>query len=78
MAATSAVFKEGLISANSRYKVYKVTHDGSDTSIAIIPGEGFGHPVGSYDCYTSSSGTYTITLTAGTSTYVSVIIFFSL
>ena len=64
MATTAALVKEGLISGSARFKIYRVTKDGSSTTVAIIPGKGFSYCVGSELGYTvaTSSGITTFTL----------------
>lgn len=77
MAATSVMAKEGCISGSERYKRFKITHDGSDTGVDIVPGDGYGSPVGSYTSFSLSSGTFTFLLVAGTSAEFSYITFYS-
>jgi hypothetical protein len=62
MAHTSATLKHELMLGEKRAKLYLVTMASGQTATpAIIPGPGFGSPVGAYDSYTVSSGSYTFT-----------------
>lgn len=47
---------------DKRVKMYKVAMtSGQTVTSAIVPGLGFGSPVGAYDNYSVSSGSYTFT-----------------
>jgi hypothetical protein len=77
MAVTGTFIKEMLISGNTRLKLYSIAHDGSTTGVSISPGTGFRTPMGSYVAYvtTTTAGEYDFSIVAGTSTYVSRIMF---
>lgn len=49
-----------------RAKIYQIISDGTGVTVPIKPGEGYTLPFGNYTCYSESSGTFTITLPAGT------------
>lgn len=64
--AASALLQTESVFGNKRIKIYKITHDGSDTSISITPGAGYGSPIGPYTAVTVSSGIWSFTISAGT------------
>lgn len=62
MAHASATLKHELQLGNTKAKMYLVAlTNGQTETPAIVPGIGFGSPVGAYDNYTVSSGSYTFT-----------------
>jgi hypothetical protein len=66
MAMTATLYKETMF-MGKRAKFYKLVSDGSDTAVDILPGPGYTiGPIGNYTGYTVSSGTFTVTLPAGT------------
>lgn len=78
MSASESLLSEGTI-GNKRFKIYRITHDASDTGDDILPGAGYTYLVGSnIKSFTVSSGTYTITFVgAGGSAEYSDVMFIS-
>ena len=79
MAHASATLKHGFMAGNKRVKLYQIAlTNGQTTTPAIVPGTGYGDPVGAYDNYTFTSGSYTFTTqNPGAASNYSWIAFFS-
>ena len=65
-AANITFYKETMF-LGKRAKIYQIISDGTGVTAPILPGVGYTiGPIGNYTGYTLSSGTYTVTLPAGT------------
>jgi hypothetical protein len=56
-------------------KLYEIIHDGSTTTVNILPGVEFNTPWGGHTKWTVSSGTFTLTFVAGTNATKSYVMF---
>lgn len=79
MAHASATLTHELSFGGKRVKLYKIAlTNGQTATPAIVPGTGFGSPVGAYDNYAVTSGSYTFTTqNPGAASQYSYIAFFS-